>query len=94
MSFLFRQRVVYQGQLPATGVTAESFIRWTRPVLKKKGYRVHTDGTALLAEKHRFSRWGPYINHIGLIIFLFAVLMRGLPGWYMDQYTGFLEGVP
>ena len=50
--------------------------------------------TALLAEKHRFSRWGPYINHIGLIIFLLAVLMRGLPGWYMDQYSGFLEGVP
>jgi cytochrome c biogenesis protein len=94
MSFLVRQRVVYQGQLPATGVTAISFIDGLVPLLKKKGYRVHTDGTALLAEKHRFSRWGPYINHIGLIIFLLAVLMRGLPGWSMDQYTGFLEGVP
>jgi cytochrome c biogenesis protein len=94
MSFLIRQRVVYRGQLPSTGVTASSFITGLVPLLKKKGYRVHTDGTALLAEKHRFSRWGPYINHIGLIIFLLAVLMRGLPGWYMDQYTGFLEGVP
>ncbi|MEX1030965.1 MAG: cytochrome c biogenesis protein ResB [Paenibacillaceae bacterium] len=94
MSFLVRQRVVYQGQLPATGITAVSFIDGLVPLLKKRGYRVHSDGTALLAEKHRFSRWGPYINHIGLIIFLLAVLMRGLPGWSMDQYTGFLEGVP
>ena len=23
-----------------------------------------------LAEKGRFSRWGPYVNHVGLIIFL------------------------
>ncbi|MEX2416169.1 MAG: cytochrome c biogenesis protein ResB [Paenibacillaceae bacterium] len=94
MSFLIRQRVVYQGVLPSTRVSAVSFINDLVPVLKRRGYRVHTDGTALLAEKHRFSRWGPYINHIGLIIFLLAVLMRGLPGWYMDQYTGFLEGVP
>jgi cytochrome c biogenesis protein len=99
-SFLIRQRVVYQGQLPSdrpsdnSSHSAVSFINEMVPLLKKRGYRVHTDGTALLAEKHRFSRWGPYINHIGLIIFLLAVLMRGLPGWYMDQYTGFLEGVP
>ncbi len=94
MSFLVRQRVVFQGKLPSTSVSAATFINELVPVLKKKGYRVHTDQTALLAEKHRFSRWGPYINHIGLIIFLLAVLMRGLPGWYMDQYNGFLEGVP
>ena len=25
-----------------------------------------------MAEKGRFSRWGPYVNHIGLIIFLFG----------------------
>lgn len=94
LSFLVRQRVVYQGQLPASGLSASAFINELVPILKKRRYRVHTDGTALLAEKHRFSRWGPYINHIGLIIFLLAVLMRGLPGWYMDQYSGFLEGVP
>lgn len=94
MSFLVRQRVVYQGKLPSTSASAASFINELVPILRKKGYRVHTDDTALLAEKLRFSRWGPYINHIGLIIFLLAVLMRGLPGWYMDQYNGFLEGVP
>jgi cytochrome c biogenesis protein len=94
MSFLVRQRVVYQGQLPAKVVTAKSYIKTLEPLFKRRGYRVHTDGSALLAEKHRFSRWGPYINHIGLIIFLIAVLLRGLPGWNMDQYNGFLEGVP
>lgn len=94
MSFLVRQRVVYQDQLPASAGAAEDFIAKLVPLFKRKGYRVHTDGAALLAEKHRFSRWGPYINHIGLIIFLIALLLRGLPGWNMDQYHGFLEGVP
>lgn len=60
--------------------------------LKKKGYRVRTEGGALLAEKHRFSRWGPYVIHIGLIIFLLAVLARGLPGLNMDQHLAFPQG--
>ncbi|MCD1260174.1 cytochrome c biogenesis protein ResB [Paenibacillus athensensis] len=60
--------------------------------LRKKHYRVYTEDSALLAEKYRFSRWGPYINHIGLIIFLIGVLMRSIPGWHMDQYIGFPEG--
>lgn len=51
-----------------------------------------TDGGALLAEKHRFSRWGPYVIHIGLIIFLLAVLARGLPGLNMDQHLAFPQG--
>ncbi|MBO9596232.1 MAG: cytochrome c biogenesis protein ResB, partial [Cohnella sp.] len=60
--------------------------------LKRRGYRVHQDGTALLAEKNRFSRWGPYINHIGLILFLLAVLGRSVPAWHMDQYLALYEG--
>jgi cytochrome c biogenesis protein len=92
LSFIRRQRVVYSGALPAG--TADEWMAAAAEKLKKQGYRVHTDGTALLAEKNRFSRWGPYINHIGLIIFLLAVLMRGLPGWKLDQYIGFLEGEP
>ncbi|WP_238650086.1 cytochrome c biogenesis protein ResB [Paenibacillus piscarius] len=60
--------------------------------LRKKGYRIKTDGGALLAEKHRFSRWGPYVIHIGLIIFLLAVLARGLPGLNMDQHLAFPQG--
>lgn len=89
LSFLNRQKVVYNGP-----VTQDPDV-WTTQMakqLKKQGYRVHTEDSALLAEKNRFSRWGPYINHIGLIIFLLAVLMRAIPSWHMDQYISVMEG--
>ncbi|WP_334071621.1 cytochrome c biogenesis protein ResB [Paenibacillus sp. A14] len=89
MQFLTRQKVVYQGPIQEDGAA------WTQRAiapLKKKGYRVHTDGDALLAEKQRFSRWGPYVIHIGLIVFLLAVLFRGLPGLHLDKHYWFPEG--
>ncbi|UQZ81966.1 Cytochrome c biogenesis protein CcsB [Paenibacillus konkukensis] len=98
-NFILRQKVSYKGPLPTSGPSCESadeaakvWVEQAAEALRKQHYRVHTDGTALLAEKNRFSRWGPYINHIGLIIFLLAVLMRSLPGWNMDQYVAFPEG--
>lgn len=97
LSFLTRQKVVYTGTLSGAGTSIADPDAWVNEAadkLRKKGYKVHTDDGALLAEKHRFSRWGPYVNHIGLIIFLLAVLMRSLPGWQMDEYIGFLEGEP
>lgn len=93
LSFILRQKVSYESDL--TGMTEAEQAAWIEQMskkLQKRRYRVHTDGTALLAEKNRFSRWGPYINHIGLIVFLLAVLARSIPGWHMDQYMGFLEG--
>lgn len=60
--------------------------------LSKKGYRIYREGDSLLAEKARFSRWGPYINHIGLILFLLGVLMRNIPGFYLDQFVWVREG--
>jgi len=45
-----------------------------------------------MAEKGRFSRWGPYINHIGLILFLVGVLMRSIPGFFLDEYVWVREG--
>ncbi|MED5017671.1 cytochrome c biogenesis protein ResB [Paenibacillus chibensis] len=89
MQFLTRQRVTYQGSIEGT---AEDWIKRAAVPIKKKGYRVYTDGNAVLAEKYRFSRWGPYVIHIGLIIFLLAVLARGLPGLKMDQHVAFPEG--
>lgn len=64
--FLTRQKVVL-----VTKVAEDPEVWTARAVqpLKKQGYRVFTDGGALLAEKHRFSRWGPYVIHIGLIVF-------------------------
>jgi cytochrome c biogenesis protein len=92
-NFLLRQKVSYLGDLPADS-ESKAWTSQLAALLKKKHYRVQIDseGTAMLAEKYRFSRWGPYINHIGLIIFLLGVLMRSIPGWHMDQYMGFLEG--
>ncbi|NEN82127.1 cytochrome c biogenesis protein ResB [Paenibacillus elgii] len=96
LSFITRQKVTFTGPLPAADQgsvqTPEAWTEQAAEVLRKQRYRVHTDGTALLAEKNRFSRWGPYINHIGLIIFLGAVLMRSIPGWHMDQHIAFPEG--
>ncbi|TBL79787.1 cytochrome c biogenesis protein ResB [Paenibacillus thalictri] len=91
LSFILRQKVSYSGDIPAQ-VEPEQWVEQAKKQLEKKNYRVYTEGTALFAEKYRFSRWGPYINHIGLIIFLIAVLMRSIPGWHMDQYIGFPEG--
>ncbi len=94
--FLRRQKVVHEQSLEELGIHNEQEAEdWTEKLavqLRKRHYRVTREGTALLAEKHRFSRWGPYINHIGLIIFLLAVLMRGIPGWHLDKELYILEG--
>jgi len=91
MSFLTRQKVVYQGPVEEDGA---EWVERVKPIIKKKGYRVRTDGGTLLAEKQRFSRWGPYVLHIGLIVFLLAVLGRNLPGLYMDEHVAFPQGEP
>lgn len=87
--FLTRQKLTLNTEVE--GEPEEWVARIVQP-LRKKGYRVRTEGGALLAEKHRFSRWGPYVIHIGLIIFLLAVLARGLPGLNMDQHLAFPQG--
>lgn len=87
--FLTRQKIVLVTNVKED---PETWIAGITPLLKKKGYRVISDEGALLAEKYRFSRWGPYVIHIGLIIFLLAVLARGLPGLNMDQHLAFPQG--
>ncbi|MFC3745804.1 cytochrome c biogenesis protein ResB [Paenibacillus sp. GCM10012306] len=87
--FLTRQKVVLVTEMQEE---PEAWVGRIAKPLKKRGYRVITEGGALLAEKHRFSRWGPYVIHIGLIIFLLAVLARGLPGLNMDQHLAFPQG--
>lgn len=89
LAFLTRQKIVYQGEINEDG---EEWVQRAVQPLRKKYYRVYTDGSALLAEKQRFSRWGPYIIHIGLIVFLLAVLFRGLPGLHLDKHYWFPEG--
>ncbi|MFD0670465.1 cytochrome c biogenesis protein ResB [Cohnella sp. GCM10027633] len=89
LQFITRQQVTYGGPIEGDAAAwTESF----KNQMKRRGYRVWQEDTALLAEKNRFSRWGPYINHIGLILFLLAVLGRSVPAWHMDQYLALYEG--
>src|SRR5699024_9601713 len=60
--------------------------------LKKSRYKITEDNGYVLAEKNRFSRWGPYVNHIGLIIILLAAILRMTPLLFMDEYVWVREG--
>lgn len=60
--------------------------------LKKQRYQLFVKDGNVLAEKNRFSRWGPYVNHIGLIIILVAALLRTTPLLFLDDYIWIREG--
>jgi cytochrome c biogenesis protein len=86
--FLKRQRIF--------GITNsehldESFSK-TKAHLLAKRYKVREENGDILAEKGRFSRWGPYVNHIGLIIFLVGGMLRFVPGMYVDKVLWLREG--
>lgn len=87
-SFMKRQRIYGEGDVQNT---EQSLVK-AEEKLKAMRYNVKTENGAILAEKHRFSRWGPYINHVGLIIFFAGVLLRGIPGFYVDEAMWLREG--
>ncbi|WP_029192673.1 cytochrome c biogenesis protein ResB [Paenibacillus harenae] len=60
--------------------------------LKKRRYCVREENGNFLAEKNRFSRWGPYVNHVGLIIFLIGGMLRFIPGMYVDEMLWIRDG--
>ncbi|WML30825.1 cytochrome c biogenesis protein ResB [Neobacillus sp. OS1-32] len=60
--------------------------------LVQKHYHVREENGNLLAEKGRFSRWGPYVNHVGLIIVLFGGMLRFVPGMYVNENLWIREG--
>jgi len=60
--------------------------------LKNKRYRILEENGNYLAEKNRFSRWGPYVNHTGLIIFLIGGMLRFIPGMYVDEMLWIRDG--
>ena len=86
LSFMNKQRIY------AEGPAAPDSMQQAEAKLKELKYKVSTDKNGLLAEKGRFSRWGPYVNHIGLIIFLFGVMLRMMPGFYVDETLWLREG--
>ncbi|QTD42213.1 cytochrome c biogenesis protein ResB [Sporosarcina sp. Te-1] len=87
-SFMKRQRIFGEGK----AVDPDTSLQKAEAVLKEMKYNVKKEDGAILAEKNRFSRWGPYVNHTGLIIFLFGVLLRGIPGFYVDETMWIREG--
>ena len=87
-SFMKRQRLF---ALVSISSKEETFTK-SEAKLKELRYNVKREDGALLAEKGRFSRWGPYVNHVGLIIFLFGVMLRALPGFYVDETMWIREG--
>lgn len=86
--FLKRQRLYSEKQIDNTGRD----IAIVKERLTKKRYSVMEENGNLLAEKGRFSRWGPYINHIGLIIFLIGAMLRFAPGFYVNEALWIKEG--
>ncbi|MEK4403002.1 cytochrome c biogenesis protein ResB [Sporosarcina sp. FSL K6-6792] len=87
-SFMKKQRVYGEGP----SEDPEAALLKAEGKLKELRYNVKIEDGALLAEKNRFSRWGPYVNHLGLIIFLFGILLRGIPGFYVDETMWIREG--
>ncbi|MDN4493905.1 cytochrome c biogenesis protein ResB [Ureibacillus aquaedulcis] len=89
-SFMKRQRIIGEGSI--TEGDSSNTLNLVEEKMKKLRYKVRRDGNALLAERGRFSRYGPYINHVGLIIFLAAVMLRLVPGFYVDESMWVREG--
>lgn len=87
--FLKRQRL-YRATTLAS-IEEDSFEK-IKVKLKEKRYNIREENGSILAEKNRFSRWGPYINHIGLIIFLIGGMLRFVPGMYVDELLWIREG--
>ncbi|MDQ0413802.1 cytochrome c biogenesis protein ResB [Mesobacillus stamsii] len=87
-SFLKRQRMfhVSDAELP------EEASAKIKAKLAKKRYKLREEDGDLLAEKNRFSRWGPYVNHLGLIIFLIGGMLRFVPGMYVDEILWLRDG--
>ncbi|ULG71045.1 cytochrome c biogenesis protein ResB [Macrococcus brunensis] len=83
-SFLKRQRL--------TGELVNPDLDQLEQTLKEKRYKVKREGDALLAEKGRLSRYGPYINHTGLIILLMGGMLRFVPAMYYDGAVAVKEG--
>ncbi|MBO8154911.1 MAG: cytochrome c biogenesis protein ResB [Bacillaceae bacterium] len=85
--FIKRQRLFGQ-----TERVSNTDMEAVKENLKKKNYKIYEDHGHILAEKNRFSRWGPYVNHIGLIIILIGAIVRFFPFMYVDTYVWVREG--
>jgi cytochrome c biogenesis protein len=85
--FLKRQRV-----FGVNDSAEENDFSTIKKHLKERRYHVREENGDILAEKGRFSRWGPYVNHVGLIIFLLGGMLRFIPGMYVNEDLWVREG--
>ena len=86
--FLNRQRFYNKTAIEKIN---EQDIEKIKERLQQRKYRISEENGNILAEKGRFSRWGPYVNHIGLIIFLIGVMLRFIPGFYVNEFLWIKE---
>ncbi|WP_100372634.1 cytochrome c biogenesis protein ResB [Bacillus sp. FJAT-45037] len=89
-NFMKRQRVFGTSSISSEEVD-ETFAK-VRQRLEEKKYKIAEENGNLVAEKGRFARWGPYVNHVGLIIFLIGCMLRYFPGMYIDEHVWVREG--
>lgn len=87
-SFLEKQRLFNR----TTASESEKEFELIKKRLKEKRYHIREENGSILAEKGRFSRWGPYVNHVGLIIFLIGGMLRFVPGMYVDEVLWLRDG--
>ncbi|AXF54847.1 cytochrome c biogenesis protein ResB [Salicibibacter kimchii] len=87
-SFMKRQRIFGTSNVDNVDETMAG----AQKILKDKRYNIRTENGNLLAEKNRWARWGPYVNHIGLILFLIGASLRFFPGMYIDDNVWVREG--
>lgn len=95
IDFLRRQQVTFEAELPFQADNEAEASRWSQDLerqLVKQRFRTKREGLAVLGEKNRWSRWGPYVNHVGLILFLLIILVRTFPGFTLEEYISILEG--
>ncbi|HEX6594565.1 MAG TPA: cytochrome c biogenesis protein ResB [Bacillota bacterium] len=86
-TFVTRQRLFSKTEAVSTDE-----VNSVKDSLQKQGYKIREEDGHIVAEKGRFSRWGPYVNHIGLIIILLAAILRQTPLFFLDEYVWVREG--
>ncbi len=86
-TFLSRQRLYSESDHVSAEETEQ-----VKNKLKDMRYNIREEDGHIFAEKGRFSRWGPYVNHIGLIIILIAAILRTTPMFYLDEFLWVREG--
>ncbi|WP_204698752.1 cytochrome c biogenesis protein ResB [Geomicrobium sediminis] len=87
-NFLHRQRIFGTSHVENVDETMEK----AKKALQKRRYKIREEDGNLLAEKNRWARWGPYVNHIGLIVFLIGASLRFVPGMYVHDNVWVREG--